>query len=131
MSLFAVGLMVIIVFGLIVYGITFYLRGIVGFALTDKFQAAEAVSNGEIPEKWVAQINRRLHPQRLIPIFQRHDSGIELAVAKIDKLYRYFEKTPFVEDETAREILLEQLLKTKRQWAKMSWEILIRGAKGG
>ena len=131
MSLFAVGLMVIIVFGLIVYGITFYLRGIVGFALTDKFQAAEAVNNGEIPEKWVVQINRRLHRQRLIPIFQRHHSGIELAVAKIDKLYQYFKNTPFVEDETAREILLEQLLKTKRQWAKMSWDILIRGPKGG
>jgi hypothetical protein len=70
----------------------------------------------------VVQINRRLAFPRVL---RRDISGTELALDKIDKLYRFYEKSPFFENEKARELLLEQLQETRERWAKMTWEELM------
>jgi hypothetical protein len=70
----------------------------------------------------VAQINRRLTSLRFL---RRVASGTELALDKIDKLYRFYEKSPFFENEKTRDLLLSQLQETRERWAKMTWEKLV------
>jgi hypothetical protein len=99
-----------------------YTRRVTNVALTDQFRAGETIVDGRIPDQWVAQINRRL----AFPRFLRRDvSGTEWALDKIDKLYRFYEKSPFFENEKTRQLLLEQLRETRERWAKMTWEELV------
>jgi hypothetical protein len=99
-----------------------YTRRVANVALTDQFRAGETIVNGRIPDQWVAQINRRLASPRFL---RRDASGTELALEKIDKLYRFYEKSPFFENEKTRQLLLEQLRETRERWAKMTWEELV------
>lgn len=52
-------------------------------------------------------------------------TGIELALDKLDKLYRFFENSPFYENAEAREQLLKQLQEARGRWEKMTWEELV------
>jgi hypothetical protein len=79
----------------------------------------------------VAQINRRIAWESRLPLFRRGVSGTELLLAKIDKLYRFYENSPFFENEKTRDLLLEQLQETRRRWAKMTWEELVSEHNGG
>jgi hypothetical protein len=99
-----------------------YTRRVANVALTDQFRAGETIVDGRIPDQWVAQINRRLASPRFL---RRDISGTELALDKIDKLYRFYEKSPFFENEETRELLLEQLRETRERWAKMTWKELV------
>jgi hypothetical protein len=121
MSLVAFALSIAAAFAIIVGFLTVYVRRVAGVALTDQFRAAETIVNGRLPIKWVAQINRRLASPRFL---RRDVTGTELALDKIDKLARFYEKSPFFEDEQARELLLTQLQETRECLAKMTWEEL-------
>jgi hypothetical protein len=94
-------------------------------ALTDQFRAAEAIVNGRIPRKWVVQINRRIAWRGVMCLFGGDVSGTELALAKIDKLFRFCENSHFYESAEARELLLTQLREARGRWAKMTWEELV------
>jgi hypothetical protein len=122
MSLLAFALSVAAVFAIIVGFLVAYTRRVANVALTDQFRAGETIVDGRIPDQWVVQINRRLAFPRVL---HRDISGTELALDKIDKLYRFYEKSPFFENEKARELLLEQLQETRERWAKMTWEELV------
>lgn len=63
-------LIVVIAFALVVFSITVYTRRVADSALTDQFRAAESITNGCFPEKWLKQINRQLAIQRLLPILK-------------------------------------------------------------
>jgi hypothetical protein len=112
-------------FAIVVGLIIVYVRRVAGVALTDEFRAAETIVDGRLPSKWAAQINRRLALTRLL---RRNVTGTELALDKIDKLVRFYAKSPFFEDERARKLLLARLQETRERWAKMTWEEL--GSKG-
>jgi hypothetical protein len=99
-----------------------YTRRVADVALTDQFRAGEMIVNGRIPDQWVVQINRRLASPRFL---RRDVSGTELALDKIDKLVRFYEKSPFFENEETRDLLLNQLQETRERWAKMTWEKLV------
>jgi hypothetical protein len=90
-------------------------------AITDQFRAAETILDGRVPDKWVAQINRRLTRRAK----RRDVTGIELALDKLDKLYRFFENSPFYENAEARDLLLKQLQETRGRWEKMTWDELV------
>lgn len=109
-------------FAVVTLLLTLYMRRVADVALTDQFRAGETIVDGRIPDQWVVQINRRLAFPRVL---RRDISGTELALDKIDKLYRFYEKSPFFENEKARELLLEQLQETRERWAKMTWEELM------
>ena len=115
-------LSIAVVFAIAACLLTVYMRRVADVALTDQFRAAETIVDGRIPDQWVVQINRRLAFPRVL---RRDISGTELALDKIDKLYRFYEKSPFFENEKARELLLEQLQETRERWAKMTWEELM------
>lgn len=110
-------LVLVVTFALIITFIMIYTRRVVDAVLTDPFRAAESITDGKFPEKWVMQINRRL-----VPGLQPKTSGTELALQKIDKLIRFFEKSPFYENAEARELLLTQLKETRQRWVQMTWE---------
>jgi hypothetical protein len=122
MSLLTFALSVAAVFAIIVGFLIAYTRRVADVALTDQFRAGETIVNGRIPDQWVAQINRRLASPRFL---RRDVSGTELALDKIDKLYRFYEQSPFFENEKTRDLLLEQLRETRERWAKMTWEELV------
>ena len=118
-------------FALIARLLAAYMRRVADLTLTDQFRAAETIVNGRVPDKWVVQINRRLAIGDKMSLFRRDVSGTELALAKIDKLYRFYENNPFFETAEARELLLTELRETRGRWAKMTWEELVSEHNGG
>ena len=128
MSLVAFALSVAAVFVIAVGLISVYTRRVAGVALTDQFRAAETIVNGRVPERWVRQINRRL----ALPRFLRGDvTGTELALAKIDKLVRFYANSPFFENDRARELLIAQLQDTRARWAGLTWaDVVARYGSG-
>jgi len=107
------------------------MRRVADVALTDQFRAAETIVNGRVPNQWVLQIKRRIAWGSRLPLFRRGVSGIELALAKIDNLYRFYENSPFYGNAEARELLLTELRETRERWAKMTWEELVSEHNGG
>jgi 5-bromo-4-chloroindolyl phosphate hydrolysis protein len=127
MSLLTFTLSVAAILAVIVAFLIMYMRRVADVALTEQFRAAESIVSGRIPDRWVAQINRRLVANRLVPIFQRNLSGTELALRRIDKLIKFFVNSPFFENEEVRKLLLTQLQGTRQRWARMTWDELVSG----
>jgi hypothetical protein len=115
-------LVFVIAFVLVIIFIAVYTRRVADLALTDQFRAAESITNGNFPKKWYMQINRCLALKRVIPALTPEASGTGQALQKIDRLIRFFEKSPFLENAEARELLLNQLKETRQRWSKMTWE---------
>ena len=124
-------LLTVALFAIVVGIVTAYMRRVVDVAVTDWFRAAETIVDGHIPDKWVAQINRRIAIGDTIRLFKPRVSKPKLALARIDKLYRYFEKSRFVENAEARELLLGKLRETRECWAKMTWNEIVAEYGGG
>jgi hypothetical protein len=120
--MFGILLAAVIAFALVAAFIAFYIRRVADLAITDQFRAAELICDGKFPGKWYDQINQRLARDRLLPDFIIKTSGTELALMKIDRLKRFFEKSPFFENAEARELLLEKLRDAREHWLYMSWE---------
>jgi len=114
-ALVAQVLLVAAAFAIITGLLVIYTRRVADLTLTDKFRAAEAIVNGRMPAQWVVQINRRMAWRGVMRLFGRDVSGTELALAKIDKLFRFYENSPFYENAEARELLLTELRETS--WA--------------
>jgi hypothetical protein len=131
MPLLTFALSVAAVFVIIVGFLIAYVRRVADVALTDQFRAAETIVDGRIPDQWVVQINRRIAWENRLPLFRRDVSGTELLLAKIDKLYRFYENSPFYENAETRELLLTELRETRERWGKMTWEELVSEHNGG
>jgi hypothetical protein len=121
MQLVVLALSIAAAFALIVGLIIVYVRRVADVVLTGPFRAAETIVDGQLPHKWAAQINRRL---ALLRFLRRDVTGTELALAQLDKLSRFFAKSPFFESERVRVLLLTQLWETRERWADMTWEEL-------
>ena len=119
-------LVFVIAFVLVIIFIVVYTRRVADLALTDLFLAAESITNGNFPKKWHRQINRSLRLKRVIPALTPEPSGTGQALQKIDRLIRFFEKSPFFENAEARELLLTQLKENRQRWANMTWEEISR-----
>jgi hypothetical protein len=128
MSLVAFALSVAAVVAIIIGLVSLYTRRVADVALTDPFRAAETIVNGRIPDRWVLQINRRLALPRVL---RGHVTGTELALAKIDKLVRFYANSPFFENDRARELLLAQLQDTRARWAGSTWDDVVAQYGGG
>jgi len=115
-------LVFVIAFSLMLLFLFAYVRRVADITLTDQFRAGESIANGRIPEKWIVHINRRITYKGVLPILQPEASGTKLALQKIDKLYRFFENSPFFENAETRDLLLKRLIETRQSWAKMTWE---------
>jgi hypothetical protein len=115
-------LVVVIAFAMVIIFIITYTRYVADAALTDPFRAAESITNGNFPEKWYTQISQCLALKRLLPVISPEASETEQALQKIDKLIRFFEKSPFYENAVARELLLTRLKETRQHWVQMTWE---------
>lgn len=131
MALVAGLLLLAAAFAIIVGLIAVYTRRVADLALTDQFRAAEAIVNGRIPDQWVVQINRRIAWRGVIRLLGRDVRGRELALAKIDKLLRFYQNSAFFENAEARKLLLTELRETRGRWAQMTWEELVSECNGG
>jgi len=126
LALLPLALLVLSLFVIMVTLLILYWRRMIDGALTAHFRAAERISEGYLPEEWARQINRQLTYSRLPLLSRRKLSGTALALKKIDKLRRFFENSPFFEDEAAKNVLLDQLNLTRQCWERMSWEELCK-----
>lgn len=131
MALVAGLLLLAAAFAIIVGLLAVYTRRVADLALTDQFRAAEAIVNGRIPHQWVVQINRRIAWRGVIRLLGRDVRGRELALAKIDKLLRFYQNSAFFENAEARKLLLAELRETRGRWAQMTWEELVSEYNGG
>ena len=117
----------LVVFGvaIVVWLVTVYTRQVATAALTDPFRAGEAIVEGRVPAKWVAQIERRQALRGVLRLIGRDVSAKELILAKFDKLYRFYENSPFFENDSVRELMLTELRETRARWAGMTSESLM------
>jgi hypothetical protein len=127
MTFFTFALSVAVIIAVIVGFLTVYMRKVADVALTDQFRAAETIVAGHIPDRWIAQINRRIGNKWATRLTHHEVNGIELALDKIDKLYSFYENSPFFENAEARDLLLSQLQETRERWVKMTWDELVSG----
>ena len=124
-------LVVAAAFAIVVGFLIVYTRRVADVALTDQFRAGEAIVEGRVPAQWVTQIKRRQTLRGVWRLFGRDAPADELVLAKIDKLYRFYENSPFYENAEVRELLLTELRETRARWAGMTWEELLLQADGG
>ena len=117
----------LVVFGvaMVVWLVTVYTRQVASAALTDPFRAGEEIVEGRVPAKWVAQIERRQALRGVLRLIGRDFSAKELILAKIDKLYRFYENSPFFENDSVRELMLTELRETRARWAGTTSESLM------
>ena len=118
-------LLVVAGVAIVVCLVTVYTRQVASAALTDPFRAGEAIIEGRVPAKWVAQIERRQALRGALRLIGRDVSAKELILAKIDKLYRFFENSPFFENDSVRELMLTELRETRARWAGTTSESLM------
>jgi len=118
-------LLVVAGVAIVVWLVTVYTRQVASAALTDPFRAGEEIVEGRVPAKWVAQVERRQALQRALRLIGRDASAKELILAKFDKLYRFYENSPFFENDSVRELMLAELRETRARWAEMTWQTLM------
>jgi hypothetical protein len=76
------------------------------------------INTGEVPDEWRAALPRRgrsWQSQELAAWQARHK---ETYLARLDELIRYAETSPLVEDEDARDVLLDRLDEIEADWAE-------------
>ncbi len=125
MGFFLSVLLVVAGVAIVVWLVTVYTRQVAAAALTDPFRAGEEILEGRVPAKWVAQIERRQALRGVLRLIGRDVSAKKLILSKIDKLYRFFENSPFFENDSVRQLMLTELRETRARWAGMTWESLM------
>ena len=118
-------LLVVAGVAIVVCLVTVYTRQVASAALTDPFRAGEEIIEGRVPAKWVAQVKRRQALRGALRLIGRDVSAKELILAKFDKLYRFYENSPFFENDSVRELMLAELRETRARWAEMTSESLM------
>ena len=118
-------LLVVAGVAIVVCLVTVYTRQVASAALTDPFRAGEEIIEGRVPAKWIAQIERRQALRGALRLIGRDVSAKELILAKFDKLYRFYENSPFFENDSVRELMLTELRETRARWAEMTWQTLM------
>ena len=88
--------------------------------LTNYFRSAEALDNDELPPAWGDQIQKmarrgvvRTGPAQMLPWDQ---AAKPFLMKKIRGLRKYFETSPFVENQEAREAILELFDDVATRW---------------
>jgi hypothetical protein len=112
----------VVVFAALIGLLGLYARAVVDLGLTGRFRAAEAISNGRTPAKWVAAIDRQLALRRALLPWLPPASGSALAARRVEQLSSFFERSTFFEDESARSLLLAKLADARARWSSMTWE---------
>ena len=118
-------LLVVAGVAIVVCLVTVYTRQVASAALTDPFRAGEEIIEGRVPAKWIAQIERRQALRGALRLIGRDASAKELVLTKFDKLYRFYENSPFFENDSVRELMLTELRETRARWAEMTWQSLM------
>jgi len=114
----------IMAFAIVAFILSAYTRRIAEVALTEKFRAAETITEGGVPGEWIATIKRRIARKGMMRFLTGEVSGQQLALAKLDKLCYFYEHSPFFQNEDSRRLLLRRLQETREQWAGATWEEL-------
>ena len=82
----------------------------VGRFVNARHRAAEAILNGsQVPEDWVTEAMRR---------GKSGERGRRFLLRRLKMLRRYFERSPLVDGEDTRRILLEALDEARDVWAE-------------
>ena len=119
-----------VAFAIVIGLLIVYTRRVADVALTSQFRAAEAIVAERVPAHWVAQIRRRLSLRALFRLFGRDATAEELVMAKIDRLLRFFDRSPFYENPETRQLLLTKLRETRARWSEMTWNELLQEFSG-
>jgi len=122
-------LVIALAFAVVAIFLAIYTRRVADLLLTERFRAAEAISEGRVPEAWIVQINQRLKRRHWILSRREPASGAALALEKLVRLRLFFDKSPFFETPEARGLLLAQLDETRARWEKMTWDEIVKSTR--
>ena len=96
-----------------------YTMKIASLVIEQKHRDAEEILNtGLVPLRWLKKgtVSRFL----LISVTPKH-----IALRRLQKIINYFQRSPLVEDEESREILLSRLEAVKKAWQESDWQEII------
>lgn len=95
----------------------------VGTRLED---AETIVQTGRVPITWLYSFPaKRRSNTRIGGEPEPRRMNKRMALKRLDRIVRYFEKTPFVENEQVRAQLLEQLDDAWERWQTATWEDML------
>ena len=97
---------------------------LLGRNVSGRHHAAEHIINtGRVPDEWIKSAEKK-QVYALLRSTGFEDWAKEKTIGRLDDMIRYFEKCPYLTDEEARNILLEELAKAGELWRGMSWREL-------
>jgi hypothetical protein len=76
------------------------------------------INTGLAPETW------KKRPVFRIGLLFSEKTAHALAMKRVDALSNYFTRTPLVNSEESRKVILKQFSELKEKWSKSSWEEL-------
>ncbi len=117
-------LLLVVAFGGLALLLAAYTRRIFKRALTDQFRAAEDLTSGQLPKRWVTEIDRQVALGRRVPFMATRKTGTELLLSRLDKLSEFFQNGPFYDSPDAKHLLLGRLEAVRDRWADLSWDAI-------
>lgn len=94
---------------------------LLGRNVSDRHHDAEYIVNtGRVPVGWIRSAEKK-QVYALLHSTGFEDWAKENTLERLDGMIRYFEKCPYLTDEDARKILVEELAKSGELWRDMSW----------
>ncbi len=91
-----------------------YSEKVITTLVEQKHRDAEVIlSTGIVPPKWA---------KRGINSFVGEGISKSIVMRRLDKVIKYFQHSPLVESDDAREILVGRLRGIQESWQKMNWK---------
>lgn len=112
-SVIVIFLAFVILLTLLVKGFAMLMGRLAGAGVRQIHESAEyIIATGEIPRDWLQGEARRVGWLRQM---RRADPRQQIA-GRMDRLITHFERSPLVEDEPTRQLLLSQLRAAHQRW---------------
>ena len=126
-----------LIFLAFIVGFVFLLRGAVilmgrisGKYIGEKHKETETIINtGKPPKNWTSPLEKKIAklkensrgPGRILKLEKKAKN---ICLDKLDRLIKYFERSPLLKDKETRKILLDKLLKVHQRWKEKDGEKL-------
>jgi len=123
--------LVFIVFFVLILRLAVILMGrIAGRYVNDKHRAAEEIVNtGKVPKRWSNKLEKRIplvsNSHQLKKALKMESRAKTIILKKMDNLIKYFKTSPLVQNKETKEILLDKLLRARKDWKEKNYKEII------
>ena len=131
LTIFLLFLVFVAVFTLALRGMVRMMGAIAGKYISQRHMAVEQILNtGRAPQEWTQALQTRVAQAANNHAGERRlrrakAKAKKETVAKLQSLANYFKRSPCVDSEETRQILLNDLLELMTRWRQSAWEDIL------